>query len=42
MRFDQPISWLRGVGVGVWGLRFDYMLFKVTKGEKGNVGILKQ
>ena len=24
------------------GLRFDSMLFKVTKGEKGKVGILKQ
>ena len=25
-----------------WGLRFDSMLFKVAKGEKRNVGILKQ
>ena len=25
-----------------WGLRFDFMLFKVTKGEKEKVGILKQ
>ena len=24
------------------GLRFDSMLFKVTKGERGKVGILKQ
>jgi hypothetical protein len=32
-----------GVGWG-WGmgLRFDYILFKVIKGEKGMVRILKQ
>jgi len=33
---------LYGCEGGGWWLRFDYMIFTITKGEKGKVGILKQ
>ena len=41
VRFDQPILWLWGWVSGwwgVWGLRFDYMLFKVTRAKRERLG----